>query len=89
MLVSADHPSRHWRINVEDEGPGITQPDRQYLFQDFVQLSPRSTGGEASTGLGLAISQRVVEAHGGQIGVETVPDRGSNFWFTLPHQLVD
>ena len=89
VLVSADHTPRHWRINVEDEGPGITQEDRQYLFQDFARLSARPTGGEASTGLGLAISRRVVAAHDGQIEVDIVPGQGVNFWFTIPHYPVE
>jgi signal transduction histidine kinase len=85
VSASADRTPHHWRINVEDEGPGITEEDRLYLFQDFARLSARPTGGETSTGLGLAISRRVVEAHGGQIGVDTEPGQGSNFWFTMPH----
>jgi signal transduction histidine kinase len=88
VSVSADPAPGHWRINVADEGPSITEEDRQYLFQDFARLSARPTGGEASTGLGLAISRRVVEAHGGQIGVDTEPGQGSNFWFTVPHSQV-
>jgi signal transduction histidine kinase len=73
-----------WRINVADEGPGITPADRKKLFKDFARLSARPTGGEKSIGLGLAISRRVVEAHGGKIGVDSEPGRGANFWFTLP-----
>jgi signal transduction histidine kinase len=89
VTVSAECSHHHWVINIADEGPGITEADRQYLFQDFARLSARPTGGEESTGLGLAISRRVVEAHGGQIGVDTEPGHGSNFWFTLPHQPVE
>jgi signal transduction histidine kinase len=73
-----------WRVNVEDEGPGITQADRKNLFKDFARLSAQPTGGEESIGLGLAISRRVVEAHGGKIGVDSEPGQGANFWFTLP-----
>jgi signal transduction histidine kinase len=70
---------------VADDGPGIRPEDRARLFQPFTRLSARPTGGERSTGLGLAITQRIVEAHGGQIGVDSVPGGGSSFWFTLPH----
>jgi signal transduction histidine kinase len=75
-----------WCVRVQDEGPGIMPEDRQRLFRAFERLSARPTGGERSTGLGLAITRRVVEAHGGQIGVDSEPGQGSTFWFTLPSQ---
>ncbi len=73
-----------WRVDVADEGAGITAEDRSRLFTAFARLSARPTGGESSTGLGLAITRRIVEAHGGQIGVASEPGRGATFWFTLP-----
>jgi signal transduction histidine kinase len=84
IYVRAENLENHWRISVQDEGPGLTPEDQSHLFQDFVRLSARPTGGESSTGLGLAISRRVVEAHHGQIGVETEPGQGATFWFTIP-----
>ena len=73
-----------WRVEVQDQGPGITPEDRKQLFQDFSRLSAQPTGGEKSIGLGLAIARRVIEAHGGQIGVDSSPGYGATFWFTLP-----
>jgi signal transduction histidine kinase len=74
-----------WRVEVQDQGPGIQPKDRARLFQDFARLSARPTGGEKSTGLGLSITRRVIEAHGGEIGVDSEPGSGSIFWFTLPN----
>jgi signal transduction histidine kinase len=84
VKVFVERNESYWRINVEDEGPGIKPRDHAHLFQDFAKLSARPTGGEKSTGLGLAIARRVVEAHGGQIGVDSAPGEGATFWFTLP-----
>lgn len=84
VQVSAIHSAAGWKVSVQDEGPGITAADREHLFQEFARLSARPTGGERSTGLGLAITRRMVEAHGGQIGVESEPGHGATFWFTLP-----
>jgi signal transduction histidine kinase len=84
VRVWAEEVAGGWTINVQDEGPGIQPEERQRLFQDFARLSARPTGGERSTGLGLAISKRVVEAHGGRIGVDSEPGQGATFWFTLP-----
>ncbi len=78
-----------WRVEVQDEGPGIQPDDRNRLFQDFARLSARPTGGERSTGLGLSITRRVIEAHGGEIGVDSQPGTGSTFWFTLPNTQTD
>jgi signal transduction histidine kinase len=84
IRVALLQDQRGWRINVKDEGPGLTPHDRQNLFKDFVRLSAQPTGGEKSVGLGLAITRRVVEAHGGKIGVDSEPGQGANFWFMLP-----
>lgn len=84
VRVAAKSGEDCWRITVTDQGPGINPLDRDRLFQDFARLSARPTGGERSTGLGLAITRRVVEAHGGQIDVDSRPGEGSTFWFTLP-----
>jgi signal transduction histidine kinase len=74
----------YWRFEVIDQGPGITEEDRERLFQDFAKLSAQPTGGEKSTGLGLAICKRIIEGHGGKIGVDSKPGKGSVFWFTVP-----
>ena len=86
VRVNAERILAGWQVNVQDEGPGITEQDRNRLFQDFARLSAKPTGDEKSTGLGLAISRRVVEAHGGRIGVNSGPGQGATFWFTLPDQ---
>ena len=69
------------RCEVTDTGVGIAADDLPKLFQRFSQLPGSQAGG---TGLGLSICKALVEAHGGTIGVESEPGRGSTFWFTLP-----
>jgi signal transduction histidine kinase len=71
------------RIEVEDQGPGITDQDQEKLFTRFAKLSARPTGGEPSIGLGLAICKRMVESMNGRIGVESSPGCGSTFWVEL------
>jgi signal transduction histidine kinase len=73
-----------WRLEVEDEGPGIGPEEQGKLFSYFGRLSAVPTGGESSTGLGMAITRRIVEAHGGEIGVDSKVGEGSTFWVTLP-----
>jgi signal transduction histidine kinase len=84
IQVRATRSSNRWRIEVQDEGPGIRDDERDRLFQNFARLSAQPTGDEKSTGLGLAICKRLVEAHGGQIGVDPAPRTGSIFWLDLP-----
>lgn len=69
-------------IAVLDAGPGVDPRDRERIFEPYVQAGEsRKAGG---LGLGLAICRRIVEAHGGRIGVEPRPQGGSRFAFTLP-----
>lgn len=82
--VDAQVRSAEVMVSVTDHGPGIPADEQSALFQPFRRTSVRSTGGESSTGLGLAIARRIVEGHGGKIGLESQQGRGSRFWFTLP-----
>jgi len=71
-------------IGVVDTGDGIPPEDLPYVFERFYRADPsrvRATGG---AGLGLTIARRLVEAHGGTIGVESEVGKGSRFTFTLP-----
>jgi PAS domain S-box-containing protein len=70
-------------IKVIDDGPGIPDEDKESIFERFRQLKPGATK-PGSSGLGLAICRAIVEAHGGSIGVESEPGRGSSFWFSIP-----
>lgn len=85
IIIRAEEREMDWRISIQDDGPGISDEERNLLFEYFRRGSAVPTGGEKSTGLGLAISRRIVEAHGGKIGVERGPDKGSIFWFTIPN----
>ena len=72
------------RVTVADSGPGIPETDLPFVFERFYRVDPsrsRSTGG---TGLGLTIGKQLVEAHRGQIQVESAPGQGTRFTFTLP-----
>jgi signal transduction histidine kinase len=72
------------RVSVGDEGPGIPMEDRSRIFGEFQKSAALPTGGEKSTGLGLAIAKKIVEAHGGDLMVESREPSGSLFCFTLP-----
>lgn len=69
---------------VIDEGPGIPPEFRELVFERFRQVKPASEAATGGSGLGLAICKHIVEAHGGQIDVESEPGKGSCFWFSLP-----
>lgn len=69
---------------VTDTGCGIAKEKIGKVFERFVKLNDFAQG----TGLGLSISQMIVERLGGKIGVSSIPDQGSTFWFTIPYQPV-
>ncbi|HET7296433.1 MAG TPA: ATP-binding protein [Gemmatimonadales bacterium] len=72
------------RVAVSDSGIGIAPGDQGKLFREFVQLDAGASRRYEGTGLGLALCKRLVELHGGTIGVDSELGKGSTFWFTLP-----
>ncbi len=80
--VSATADDGHVLIDVADQGPGIPPEDRELIFEKF----GRSSSGTAKpgSGLGLFIARSIAEAHGGTLGVDSVPARGSVFRLELP-----
>jgi PAS domain S-box-containing protein len=72
------------KVAVVDQGAGIEASDLPKLFLKFQQLEPADRRAHEGSGLGLAISKAIVEAHHGNIGVDSAPGEGSTFWFTVP-----
>ncbi len=82
--LHAKPPRMVCRIEVHDEGPGVSLEDRAKLFGKFIKLSARPTGGEHSTGLGLFIVKKLVEVMNGNVWYEPDPSSGATFVVELP-----
>jgi two-component system sensor histidine kinase/response regulator len=72
------------RVEVQDEGPGLSAEDQKKLFGKFARLSAKPTGGEHSTGLGLSIVKKMVEAMNGKVWCESELGRGATFIVEFP-----
>lgn len=83
ITVTAVEDGRFVRISVRDEGRGIPPERQEHIFDRFVQL-PDQPVGKRGTGVGLAIVARYVELQGGRIWVDSQPEEGATFSFTLP-----
>jgi len=82
--VACGQAGRILDITVTDHGLGIPSEDIDKLFGAFEKLSARPTGGEKSTGLGLSIVKSIVDAHGGEIEVDSKVGKGTTFIVHLP-----
>jgi signal transduction histidine kinase len=81
IKISAERRDDHVAVSVSDTGSGIPSEYLARVFDKFVQVPGAQAGG---AGLGLAISKSLVEAHGGQMSVQSEVGRGTTFTFTLP-----
>ena len=72
------------QVAVSDQGAGVAPQHRDDLFRRFVHLGSDDDESQYGVGLGLSVVKAIVEAQGGQVGVDDQPNQGITFWFTLP-----
>src|ERR671934_1302741 len=84
VLVRAQRRGEWIRVGVIDNGIGIPHDQQERLFTKFFRGDAGRRLGIGGPGAGLVLARQIVEAHGGRIGFESVPDRGSTFWVDLP-----
>ncbi len=81
--VSSDADQMMLRFEVEDTGIGLTNDEKNNLFQPFQQIDMSYTRKYGGTGLGLAIAKQLANLMGGDVGVNSEYEKGSTFWFTV------
>jgi PAS domain S-box-containing protein len=89
VIAEPDETNGNVRFSVRDTGIGLRLEDQERVFQDFEQADGSSTRKFGGTGLGLAISRRIVERMDGRIEVDSEPDRGATFSFSVPLAVVE
>ncbi|ELY62278.1 PAS domain S-box protein [Natronolimnohabitans innermongolicus] len=80
--VAAERRGTMWEISVTDDGIGIPPAEQERIFEVFERL--HTVDDHPGTGIGLALCKRIVNRHGGDVGVESTPGEGSTFTVTLP-----
>lgn len=80
VSITAERLSQHWRIRVTDNGIGVAQERQDAMFDLFARADEKVAG----HGIGLATAKRIVESHGGTIGMDSPPGGGTSVWFDLP-----
>jgi len=83
IIIKAERMVDAVKISVGDKGPGVPPEKLHYLFDRYYRADYSGIQ-YSGLGLGLYISSEIIKKHGGEIGVDSEPGKGSTFWFTLP-----
>jgi two-component system phosphate regulon sensor histidine kinase PhoR len=83
-LTARGIPGGWVEMSVRDDGPGIPSEAKARVFERFFRVDKARSREQGGTGLGLAIVKNVVQAHGGEVRVESAPNMGTEFFITLP-----
>lgn len=89
VVVRVDAARSSARFQIIDNGCGIAEADQENVFEPFRQAHKPETYSSRSTGLGLTICKKIVEAHGGEIGLYSKVGIGTTIWFSLPLRASD
>lgn len=84
LITGAEQPDGTVLLAIEDNGPGIPSEAQERVFERFFRLNRARSREHGGTGLGLSIVKHIVQAHGGQVWVESAPEKGARFCFKLP-----
>jgi two-component system sensor histidine kinase KdpD len=84
IVIGAKQSGDAALIWVSDDGPGLSVDDVDRVFDMFYTGAKNTPDSRRGIGLGLALCKSIVQAHGGQIGVDAIEPHGARFWFTLP-----
>jgi len=82
--ISTITNNNHIKINVADEGTGISEIDQEYIFDRFYRTASARASENKGSGLGLAIVKNLINSLNGEVGVSNRSENGAIFWFTLP-----
>jgi two-component system sensor histidine kinase ResE len=86
-IIQRLHPRKGLVIEVKDSGSGIPEEDLPFVFERFYKADKARTRGRSGTGLGLAIAKNIIEAHNGEITVQSYLHKGTTFTFIIPQNL--
>jgi signal transduction histidine kinase len=84
IVVSLEASDGTAKVTFADQGPGLSPDEVSFVFDKYRRTASARPRPREGLGLGLYISRKIIEAHGGDIGVDSIPDRGARFHFSVP-----
>ncbi len=83
VCISVEHHSERVKVDFQNSGPGISKDDLPFIFERFFRADRSRSRAAGGAGIGLAITRELIEAHGGHVGAESIPEE-THVWFVLP-----